>query len=403
MQQDINTDCLKKTIFLLGSYKLIEDISNSASKKPFDERIIEFLNEVSSELINSKSAKKYPDVVTFGFWIRKGSLLNLKKRFEKQDGLLHLGRGVSFHIAPSNVPVNFAYSLVMGLVTGNSNIVRIPSKDFPQVGIIVDAFSKVLDRYEELRSYIVLVRYDRDKDLNDLFSSISDVRIIWGGDQTISEIRKSILPPRSGEITFADRYSIAVIDSDVYMDIENKDAVAKDFYNDTFLSDQNACTSPRIVIWMGNHIEEAKKIFWDKEYEIVEERYTLHSIQSVNKLSKSYLVAANEQEIRVEKHVDNLIIRIKVTKANAKLMDYRENSGFFYEYDCDDINDIRDLCNDRHCQTLAYIGDKQRIIDLVGTGIKGVDRIVPIGHTMDFDLIWDGYDLPAVLTRTVSF
>ena len=47
-----------------------------------------------------------------------------------------LGRGCVFHISPSNVPVNYAYSLVVGLLTGNTNIVRISSKDFPQVEII---------------------------------------------------------------------------------------------------------------------------------------------------------------------------------------------------------------------------------------------------------------------------
>jgi hypothetical protein len=35
-------------------------------------------------------------------------------------------------------------------------------------------------------------------------------------------------------------------------------------------------------------------------------------------------------------------------------------------------------------------------------GIKGVDRIVPIGKTMDFDLIWDGYDLIERFTRTID-
>lgn len=35
------------------------------------------------------------------------------------------------------------------------------------------------------------------------------------------------------------------------------------------------------------------------------------------------------------------------------------------------------------------------------SGIKGIDRIVPVGQTMDFSFIWDGYDLYERLTRTV--
>ncbi len=133
-------------------------------------------------------------------------------------------------------------------LTGNKNIVRVPSKEFEQVDIIADAIKSALEEHTSIRPFINLVRYDRDKDVNDLFSSIADMRVIWGGDATISELRKSPLPPRSGEITFADRYSIAVIDSDSYLRIEDKTRVANDFYNDTYFSDQNACTSPRIVI-----------------------------------------------------------------------------------------------------------------------------------------------------------
>ena len=36
------------------------------------------------------------------------------------------------------------------------------------------------------------------------FSSICDVRIIWGGNTTIEQIRANKLPPRSFDVTFAD-------------------------------------------------------------------------------------------------------------------------------------------------------------------------------------------------------
>jgi hypothetical protein len=251
-----------------------------------------------------------------------------------------------------------------------------------------------------MKQYIICTRYDRSKDINDLFSSIADVRVVWGGDRTIAELRKSPLPPRSGEITFADRYSIALIDSDEYLSMEDKSRVAEDFYNDTFFSDQNACTSPRVIIWTGNKIEEAKELFWNKEHELVKSKYVFQAIQGVNKLTQSYLVATNH-DVRVEDRTDNLIVRLKVNKLTDDLMDYRDNSGYFYEYDCKDIMEIEPLCNDKRCQTVAYIGNKDVFLPLIKSGIKGIDRIVPMGKTMDFDLIWDGYDLLMLLTRTI--
>lgn len=401
MQTSLDRRVLDKVTYLTGNAEIAERLYCVPAKVPFEDTIISFLNDVSRELMSKREAKAFSDIVTFAFWIRRTSTLKLKERFEKRDGYSHLGKGVVFHIAPSNVPVNFAYSLAAGILNGNANIVRIPSKDFPQIDIIVDAFNKALAEREDMRSYILLVRYGRDKEINDLFSSIADMRVIWGGDNTIADLRRSPLPPRAGEITFADRYSFAVIDSDAYLAAGDKDRIAEDFYNDTFFSDQNACTSPRVVIWTGTRIEEAKKRFWNLEHAFALEKYAFQPIQSVNKLSKAYIAAAAEAGIRVEEHQDNLIFRVTVPEITETLMDRCDNSGYFYEYDCKDIMEIKDLCNDKRCQTVAYIGDKKVLEPLVLSGIKGIDRVVPIGRTMDFDLIWDGYDLPSMLSRTI--
>ena len=85
-----------------------------------------------------------------------------------------------------------------------------------------------------------------------------------------------------------------------------------------------------------------------------------------------------------------------------ELMAYKDNSGYFFEYDCTDILELHEICNNTHCQTVSYFGNKDMFIPLIKAGIRGVDRIVPIGKTMDFDFIWDGYNLAERLTRTVS-
>lgn len=398
----MQSKCLDKLTFVVGCKEDIEEIKNITPIKPFSDNVIAFLSDASKWLMNNKDAKKYPDVITLAFWMRKSALIKLRERFSNGNELLRTGRGIAFHIAPSNVPVNFAYSLVTGLLAGNSNIVRIPSKEFEQITIIADCLSQTLKKHEDLRHYIMLVRYDHDKEINDLFSGMADIRIIWGGDDTINEIRRSPIGPRSVELTFADRYSLAVIDSDHYLALDNKDRVAEDFYNDTFLTDQNACTSPRIVVWMGNNTDKARREFWEREHRVVKEKYVFHSIQAVDKLTALYYLGASIPGCIVEDHTDNLIIRVKVEKAVSSLMDYKESSGFFFEYECKDILEIRDLCDDVRCQTIGYIGSKDIFIPLVNSGIKGVDRIVPVGKTMDFDLIWDGYDLITGMTRSIS-
>lgn len=399
-----------KLSYLVGDRNTVREFPNIVLKEPFAEDILDFLSDLSRELMQSREAKAFPDIVTLGFWLRRSSVLSLKERFAPKGGCFRVGRGVIFHIAPSNVPVNYAYSLFAGLLCGNANMVRVPSKDFPQVEIINGAIRRVLERHASVKPYIVLTRYDRDREINDVLSSICDVRVIWGGDVTIAQLRKSPLSPRATEITFADRYSLAVIDSDGYMesvreDADNriKDRIAADFYNDTYLSDQNACTSPQVVVWVGSQREKAKEIFWDRLLAMVKSKYGFQPIQGIDKLVTECMASVSGLcEMKQYTGGDNRLVRIQVSEVSPKLMDYRGNSGFFYEYDCEDILALRDFCNDTRCQTIGLLGSRVIVEPLLRSGIRGVDRVVPIGHTMDFDLIWDGYDLVERFTREIS-
>lgn len=402
----INEGCAKekfeKIEFHVGDSSVLSSIDNINPMQPFHENVVDFLDDLSKELMKNPVSKLYPDVITLGFWLRRASVTKMKKLYATDD-LHRVGRGVVFHIAPSNVAVNYAYSLFAGLLCGNANVVRIPSKKFPQIELINEAINHTLSKHEAVKPYICLIRYDKEKTINDYLSSMCNTRVIWGGDKTIEEIRKSPIPSRTTEITFADRYSLAVIDSDKYLCVENKKQVAIEFYNDTYLSDQNACTSPRAIAWMGDKKDEAKEVFWTELSEVIRDRYTLQPVWSVDKLTNKYEVLAKNITTLASVNMDsNLIVRMKTDRLVPELMDYRGHSGFFYEYDCDDIKELRQFCNDTRCQTIGLIGKKEAIQPLIDLGIKGVDRVVPVGKTMDFDLIWDGYNLVERLTRTVK-
>lgn len=390
---------LGRLTYLAGGPDTIAGMDALPARPPFDGEVLDFLDGVSKALL--ASGRDYPDVVTFAFWVRRASTRSLKARFSREDGNLRFGRGTAFHIAPSNVAVNFAYSLAAGLLTGNANIVRLPTKRFPQAELICKGISSTLEHYPGLRPYICLVRYDRDREINDLLSRLADTRIVWGGDATIAELRRSPLTPRAGEITFADRRSLAVIDSEWYLDKADPCRIAQDFYNDTFLTDQNACTSPRIVVWLGTRRAEAKERFWGTLHELVKAQYEFQPVQGIDKLVKGCLLAAEQEGICVQPGTDNLIFRAAVPSLKRELLDQTGNSGYFLEYDCENILKLRDLCNDPRCQTVSYLGEKEMLMPLLQTGIKGIDRVVPVGKTMDFDLLWDGYDLCERLTRAI--
>ena len=97
----------------------------------FDEAVIEFFADLSGKVLGDPMAHAFPDVVAFALWCRKSALTSCKA--QDADGSSSLGRGLVFHISPANVPIMFAYSLAMVLLSGKANLVRLPSRQFPQV------------------------------------------------------------------------------------------------------------------------------------------------------------------------------------------------------------------------------------------------------------------------------
>ena len=154
--------------------------------------------------------------------------------------------------------------MVSGLLAGNYNVVRVSSKEFPQVDIIVRHIATMGAEYQNVLNRIALVRYGHDSKANDYFSSICHVRVIWGGDATIAKLRQSAIQPRAYDVTFSDRYSFAVVNADEMVKETNIQKIAEDFYNDTYLFDQNACSAPHLVVWLGkdNNKLRAKEMFW---------------------------------------------------------------------------------------------------------------------------------------------
>ncbi len=373
---------------------------------PFSSEIEEYLNALSKALNEDPLIRKYPDVSAFSFFCRRANISLFKKKFY-DSSITKLGRGLVFHIAPSNVPVNFAFSLVMGLLSGNSNILRVPSKKYDQVDIIINAINKLskVSKYSNISDRIVLVRYDRNSDATKKFSFNCDVRVIWGGDETINQIRKNALQPRAFDITFADRYSICVINGNEFVNEPKPERVIEGFYNDTYLFDQNACTSAHLILWVGskNKVEKAKNIFWEKLHILVDKRYEIQPVAAIDKLTNFYKQAIETENLALENIKNNLIIRAKLSDLRDDIDCFRSHSGYFSEYHSSSVLELKKIIN-RKYQTLAYYGFSKEEMRNYFHQLKpvGIDRIVPIGRTLEFSLIWDSYNIINSLSRSVE-
>ena len=382
-----------------------EDMRKLPALRLFDDGICEMLEALSAAIRSDKEAKQYPDIVTLGFFCRKGNIQKLKQEYFDKD---RLGKGLSFHIAPSNVPINFMYSLVTGLLAGNPCIVRVSSKEFVQTDIICRLLSEI-EVQPEIGQYIAVIGYEYDKEITDYFSSIVNVRVIWGGDRTIHEIRRSPIRSRCTDIGFADRYSLCVIGAASLLetgDIQDKQKIAHGFYNDTYLFDQNACSSPRLIYWLGNKedVDKAQHIFWDVVHDYIKEQYKVEPIIATDKLLTAYQVAIDLENVTIVRSGDNLIQRIKFDSLPENLSEYTCPGGSFIEYNSETLEDLVPIITDKY-QTLTYIGlDSEWLTDwIISHGLSGIDRIVPNGKASDFMFTWDGYNVIDMMSRKLFY
>ncbi len=376
---------------------------NQSSIEPYSKVVCQFLSDLSKELGTIKKISEYPDIRTFAFFIRKQNIDNLKNKFLSDQ--VRLGLGLIFHITPSNIPTNFAYSLIFGLLTGNSNIVKVPSKEFEQINIICSSINKVLKKYKIINKMITIVRYKGHDEYTKKISSICNGRLIWGGDNTIDNIRKFSTKHRSTDLAFADRYSLCVIDSEKVSKLNKRDIkrLAENFYNDTYTVDQNACSSPHLILWLGKLKTQARLKFLISLRDIVDKKYNLNDAASVEKYTKLCNNILNLKNIKNHQRFGGDIYTISLKSLNKNIHNLRGKWGFFYECEIANLNKLKHFINSKY-QTLTYFGINKSILKnfILKNKFEGIDRIVPIGQALNIGLFWDGYDLNKILTRVVD-
>jgi len=320
-----------------------------------------------------------------------------------------LGRGLIFHICPSNIPTNFIYSFFFSLLSGNSNIIKMPSEYSEQKKIILKVL-KILfkkKKFINIKKSNAFIEYDylTDSRFTKETSSICDGRVVWGSDKTINEIRKFWSPERSIDLMFSDRYSLSVINIDKVVGLSKYELkmLANKFYYDSYSMNQRGCNSPHFLFWIGKKNKDIQNKFWSVLSEIIDNKHSFKEIQAVEKYTKLIENILERNDIN----------QIHTKKNNIYILDYNNKSkiienirgvnGIFYQLNIKKLNQLSGYVS-KKCQTMSYFGFQESELKkfALNNNLKGIDRIVPIGEALDIDFTWDGFDIIKTLSRKVS-
>lgn len=371
---------------------------------PFDPRALDFLDALSAAVRKGHGGRE--ELAAFGFWCRRSHLEYLAQRHK--SALPRLGRGLLFHVAPSNVPTMFAYTYVVGLLAGNANIVRLSTRRGEVEERLCELLRQVLDlpQFEPVKARSSFVSYERSDAVTAGYLAGCDGRVVWGGDATVSAMRRLPMPPHAVEVCFPDRWSLALLSQRALSEMDGPElaGLAHRFYNDTYLMDQNACSSPQLVVWLKDGGEEAvRRRWWEALAAEAKERYPLGAFQAARKYERFCVWAMTGPEMSLTRYGGNLVYVARLSALPTETVEWKGGFGLFFEAEAQSFDALLPLLSAK-TQTLSCGGlDPEELADfLAAQHARGVDRVVPIGQAMEMDTIWDGRDLIAALSRQIS-
>lgn len=435
------------------------------SWEPFAPQAVDFLETFSRALRQNSLAKEEPETMALAFWCRRAHILSLrekhgmgpadrhgvrpepaiisdggKERLAAKEGSnlsrgqLYLGWGRIFHLAPSNVPMMFAYTWIIGLLAGNAGIVRISERTLRQepVQAVLEVLRDLLGQEQQgplrrdfsgIRARTSFITYDHSEAVTEQILQHCDGRVLWGGDETIRRMRRIPMPAHAVELTFPDRVSLAVISEEALTGMEEAQIrnLVHRFYNDTYVMDQNGCSSPQTVVWLrGNKgtgkgqgenkpaAEQSRLIrekWWDMLAEEAENVYGMDGFRAARKLEKATLSAMQQTDsmtIRIRRYHGNLLYVLSLSDMPDNLAVYKGGFGLFFEMEAGTAAEIFKSFTPR-IQTVVCIGVEPGI--LAGLAAQhhseGVLRFVESGQALQIDTIWDGIDLIRALSRKI--
>lgn len=373
-----------------------------------DPRIVAFLTGLASRLLAPALVRRQPELGSLGYFLRPAELARLLDRVRAgtPPQAEAFPRGLVFHVPPANVDTLFVYSWAVSALMGNANVVRISPRAGAAARTLLDAMNAELaTAHPAVAETQAMVGYGHDEDVTAALSRACDLRVVWGGDDTVVRLRGFPLAPHARDLGFPDRSSFAAIATRAWLDADapTRQRVAEGLAADAFWFDQAACASPRTIFLVGTAADGA--VVADELLDLVSAAadrrgWGTDPAMAVQRRVDTYGLAAEGAAASLR--FAGTAVAGAVLTEGASLPRSWLGAGTLPLRTVDSLADIVPLVR-RRDQTLTQFGftDGELAAFTTDLGGRGIDRIVPIGAALTFAPVWDGYDLPREFTRLV--
>ncbi len=384
-----------------------------AAWSPFDPRAVAFVAKFSQKLLTHPRIREFAELAALAHWFRGARLRDLEQIYPTPIDAVVRGRGFVFHLAPANVDSVAMYSWLIALLAGNVNWVRVSQKTSAQFDLILSVLEQTLADEsvgQPIAGRVVLFTYPHDETVTGAISAAAMCRVVWGGDATVAAIRAIPLRPSAVELCFPDRFSAAAINARALLALgpaalQQQTAA---FYNDAFWFAQQACSSPRLLAWVGSSSDcaQAQQRFWTAlQTHVTRTQPENTAAMHMDRLGAAFDLAAQGLAHPAPEQTSGAYpLRLTLEQPLSPAMkDLHCVNGLFFEQRLSQLREFAPQLSDKE-QTLAVLGfDRSELLSLVDClPPRAIDRIVPFGQALSFATVWDGVDLFIALTRQIN-
>lgn len=312
-------------------------------------------------------------------------------------------KGIVSHWVAGNVPLLSMLILVQSIITKNKNIVKLSTKTENTLTYLLEPLKEINYEYlgtsysgNSILKSLLIASFSRNQfKENELISKVADVRIAWGGGNSIEGIKKLKSKINSHNIFFGPKTSFSIISED-YLEFNNNE---KRFFlkmaRDISSFEQKACSSPHTIFYKGDNIDK----FCNNLAKALDVTLDLIPIDKLNGENQNITDAISMGEFtgKVWKNINNDWVIIKNDNFILELPVF---SRVIFVKNVNKLDEINSLIYDEvQTVSLGLLGtEKTKTANILSN--LGVIRFPDPGLMTNFDNPWDG---KLVISELVNF
>lgn len=366
--------------------------------------------------LDKGAAREIPGVTFLRLWLRRGTLepilarelgpefLNETWRHEGRARIRSFPVGVVGHWPAGNIEIQPILSMTCALLGGNSCIVRVPSGLIEPTRLILDALEHA-DPERLLLNGVFLAHFAHSElDLHEAMARAVDGAMVWGGEESVRQVRALPFPHWARVVIFGPRISVAAMDADTWTDHHERVSWCRRLARDVWQFEQQACSSPQ-TLFLERHRTADPAEFVEDLKRAFEEENRAHPRTEIEPSLTSAICRARSSWL-----LDNMANRAAFPQspdwtillgAGTQIPEPTQGHTLTVLV-ADDLAEVVSRF-DGSVQTLGLAMKDAAKEALLAefAGRRGVDRIVRLGQMHVFGSPWDGMDLVRPMTRLV--